>query len=87
MKQRVGTATWVVEAADDRSVDRANLFIMDRVPSPLSKLDNASVAVRIEADGVQPRTVVFGNPSPEMERLMNEEFAEDDPEGTLYART
>jgi hypothetical protein len=45
-----------------------------------SRLRNATVAYRIDADGVLPSTVVRGDPSPEMEALMKEEFSDEDPE-------
>jgi hypothetical protein len=55
-------------------------FLIEKLMNVPSRLRNATVAYRIDADGVLPSTVVRGDPSPEMEALMKEEFSDEDPE-------
>lgn len=79
-EQRTGTFTWVIEGATGRETDSAHTFLMEKLMNVPSRLRNATIAFRIDADGAMPSTVVRGDPSPEMEALMKEEFSEEDPE-------
>jgi hypothetical protein len=79
-EQRTGTFTWVIEAGTAKETESAANFLIEKLMNVPSRLRNATVAYRIDADGVLPSTVVRGDPSPEMEALMKEEFSDEDPE-------
>jgi len=79
-KQRIGSAKFVIESTSE-NLARTENYVRQALTTAFPGLRNATVALAVyDEHDVLVRTVVFGNPTDEMKKLMDFEFRSDDPE-------
>ena len=83
-RQGVGSARFVYESTNgDNSLGRLWVYIIQGLMTAFPGLRNANLAIGIfDEDENLVRTVVYGNPSESMKKVMDEEFGPVEEERT-----